>query len=73
MNEVTLRRPLLISLGVVLLLAAVAFWPSRPEPIAPRPTLKAPIAFDVLNPASLPQGVPDTGPAPAGSGPIGEK
>jgi hypothetical protein len=50
-----LGRALLVSIGVALLLAVIAFWPSGPRPAVPRPTLKAPIVFDVLNAAPLPQ------------------
>ena len=58
-----LGRALLISLGIALLLAGIAFWPSGPEPLAPRPALRQPIVFDVLNAAPLPQATPPTAPS----------
>ena len=68
-DDPRLGRALLISLGLALLLAAVAFWPSAPEPIAPRPKLQAPIVFDVLNAAPLPKAYPESEPAASPTAP----
>lgn len=73
-GELPLGRALLISMGVTLLLAVIAFWPSHPEPSAPRPTLEAPIVFDVLNAAPLPQAHSAAAPvAPPTSPPADQK
>jgi hypothetical protein len=64
-----LGRALLVSIGIALLLASIAFWPSGSQPLAARPTLKPPIVFDVLNATPLPQ----TGANPEAPAPPGEK